>query len=87
MMTDRTIDASLPFTLKKEQNAYCNSDSDINSDNIDDFSSMLLPSLSKHNSVIADESNTESLRLTTMARFFEFVHIRMLPCLKLIVKD
>lgn len=73
MTTDR-IDASLPFTLKREENACNDSDSDINSDNIADFSSVLLPSLSKNNSVIINESNNEFLRLTTMARFLVYIY-------------
>ncbi|KYQ50936.1 hypothetical protein ALC60_10076 [Trachymyrmex zeteki] len=72
MMTD-DIDALL-FTLKKEQNV-CN-DSDINSDNIDDFSSMPLPPLSTDNSVIVNESNNKFLHLTTMARFFAYNYVR-----------
>lgn len=67
MMTTGHIDASLPFTLKKEQNACYDNDSDVSLDNIDDFSSVSLPSLSKNNSVIVDESNNEFLRLTAMA--------------------
>ncbi|XP_018337557.1 PREDICTED: uncharacterized protein LOC108745733 [Trachymyrmex septentrionalis] len=73
MMTDH-IDTSLLFTLKKEQNV-CN-DSDINSDNIDDFSFMPLPLLSNDNSVIVNESNNEFLRLTTMVRavYLSYLH-------------
>ncbi|XP_018052071.1 PREDICTED: uncharacterized protein LOC108689688 isoform X2 [Atta colombica] len=72
MMTDR-IDASLLFTLKKEQNV-CN-DSDINSD-IDDLSFMPLPSLSNDNPVIVNEFNNEFLRLTTMVRavYLSYLH-------------
>ncbi|XP_011702992.1 PREDICTED: uncharacterized protein LOC105459027 [Wasmannia auropunctata] len=72
MMT--TIDASL-FTLKKEQNACNNSDSDNSSDNIDDFSSVPLPSLFK-NSVIVDESNNEFLHLTATVRavYLSYLH-------------
>ncbi|XP_071643698.1 uncharacterized protein [Temnothorax longispinosus] len=65
MTTDRS---SLPFIMKKERNVCNDSDSDINSDNIGDFSSVPLPSLSKNNSVIVDESNNDFLRLTTMVR-------------------
>jgi len=76
MSTDR-IDASLLFTLKTEQNTCNDSNSDVSSDNIDDFSSMPLPSVSKNNSVIlVDEPNNEFVRLTTMARFF--VHTNFL---------
>ncbi|XP_018376543.1 PREDICTED: uncharacterized protein LOC108769832 isoform X2 [Trachymyrmex cornetzi] len=73
MMTDH-INASLLFTLKKEQNV-CN-DSDINSDNIDDFSFMPLPPLSNDNSVIVNESNNEFLHLTTMVRavYLSYLH-------------
>jgi len=70
MMTTDRIDASLPFTLKKERHICNDSDSDISSDNIDDFTSVPLPSLSKNDSVIADEYNNEFLRLTATARFF-----------------
>lgn len=74
-MTDR-VDASPPFTLKKEQNTRNDSDSDTNSDNIGDFSSLLLPSLSKNNSVIINESNDEFLHLTTMVRtvYLSYLH-------------
>lgn len=80
MSTDH-IDASLLFTLKTEQNTCNDSNSDVSLDNIDDFSSMPLPSLSKNNSVIIDEPNNEFLRLTTMARFF--VHTNFLALKRL----
>ncbi|XP_071574752.1 LOW QUALITY PROTEIN: uncharacterized protein [Temnothorax nylanderi] len=63
-----TTDSSLSFTMKKERNVCNDSDSDINSDNIGDFSSVPLPSLSKNNSVIVDESSNDFLRLTKMVR-------------------
>ncbi|XP_011066032.1 PREDICTED: uncharacterized protein LOC105153092 isoform X2 [Acromyrmex echinatior] len=72
-MTDH-IDASLLFTLKKEQNVY--NDSDVISDNIDDFSFMPLPPLSNDNPVIVNEFNNEFLRLTTMVRavYLSYLH-------------
>jgi len=83
-MTDR-IDASLPFTLKKERHTCNNSNSDISLDKIDDFSSVPLPSLSKNDSVIADESNNEFLRLTATARLlcvYVCVCVCVCVCLK-----
>jgi len=75
MMTTDRIDASLAFTLKKERHIYNDSDSDISSDNIDDFSSVPLPLHSKNDSVIADESNNEFLHLTATARLFVCVYV------------
>lgn len=68
MMTN-SIDASLPFALKNERNAYNDSDSDISLDDIDNFLPMSSLSISMNNSVVLDEPNNEFLRLTTMACF------------------
>ncbi|XP_077270399.1 uncharacterized protein LOC143901749 [Temnothorax americanus] len=65
MTTDSSL---LPFIMKKERTVCNDSDSDINSDNIGDFSSVPLPSLSKNTSVRVDDANTDFLRLTTMVR-------------------
>ncbi|XP_012522826.1 uncharacterized protein LOC105828837 [Monomorium pharaonis] len=67
-MTTDHIDAFLPFTLKKEQNVYNDNGNNISSDNVNDFSSVSLPTLSINDYIIDDESNNEFLRLTPMVR-------------------
>lgn len=80
MTTDR-IEASLPLTVKKEEE-NCNdndSDSDISIDDINSLLSMSLPLLSVDNSVIHHGPNSEFLRLSEMVCLYifylHFVHI------------
>lgn len=78
MMATDHIETPLPFTVKKEEDASNNSDSDMSVDEINDLLSLSLPLLSMHNSLIHDDSSSsEFIRLTEMVClcFFYFIEI------------
>lgn len=70
MTTINQIDKSLPFTLKRGQEKFEDTDDDNTSlEDINDLLSISIPSLSANKFHIPTDLNDEFLRLTTTACF------------------